>query len=107
MKIAVITGASAGIGREFVYAVDRQYELDEIWVIARTTPTVSTMENRTVNTPPAAFVSSEMSDRLKIMSSFKPRSGLLERPKTSAESIETPARILEQERPRTETAGWN
>ena len=35
MKIAVITGASAGIGREFVYAVDRQYELDEIWVIAR------------------------------------------------------------------------
>ena len=35
MKIAVITGASAGIGREFVYAVDRQYELDEIWVVAR------------------------------------------------------------------------
>ena len=35
MKIAVITGASAGIGREFVYAVDRQYKLDEIWVIAR------------------------------------------------------------------------
>ena len=35
MKIAVITGASAGIGREFVYAVDRQESLDEIWVIAR------------------------------------------------------------------------
>ena len=35
MKIAVITGASAGIGREFVYAVDQQYELDEIWVVAR------------------------------------------------------------------------
>ena len=35
MRIAVITGASAGIGREFVYAVDRQMRFDEIWVIAR------------------------------------------------------------------------
>ncbi len=35
MRIAVITGASAGIGREFVYAVDREMEFDEIWVIAR------------------------------------------------------------------------
>ena len=35
MRIAVITGASSGIGREFVYAVDREYELDELWVIAR------------------------------------------------------------------------
>ena len=35
MRIAVITGASAGIGREFVYAVDREMRFDEIWVIAR------------------------------------------------------------------------
>ena len=35
MKIAVITGASAGIGREFVYAVDKYDSFDEIWVIAR------------------------------------------------------------------------
>jgi short-subunit dehydrogenase len=35
MKIAVITGASAGIGREFVLAVDKQERFDEIWVIAR------------------------------------------------------------------------
>ena len=35
MRIAVITGASAGIGREFVYAVDKELDFDEIWVIAR------------------------------------------------------------------------
>lgn len=35
MQIAVVTGASAGIGREFVFSIDRRYELDEIWVIAR------------------------------------------------------------------------
>ena len=35
MKIAVITGASSGMGREFVYAVDRDFVLDELWVVAR------------------------------------------------------------------------
>lgn len=36
MKIAVITGLRPpGIGREFVYAVDKYDTFDEIWVIAR------------------------------------------------------------------------
>lgn len=35
MKIAVITGASSGIGREFVYSIDKRDSYDEIWVIAR------------------------------------------------------------------------
>ena len=35
MNIAVVTGASSGMGREFVKAIDQTYELDEIWVIAR------------------------------------------------------------------------
>ena len=35
MDIAVITGASSGMGREFVYALDKQQQFDEIWVIAR------------------------------------------------------------------------
>ena len=34
-KIAVITGASSGMGREFVYAIDKESKLDELWVIAR------------------------------------------------------------------------
>lgn len=35
MNIAVITGASSGMGREFVRHIDRHCRLDEIWVIAR------------------------------------------------------------------------
>ena len=35
MKIAIVTGASSGMGREFVYAIDREGAMEEIWVIAR------------------------------------------------------------------------
>ena len=35
MEIAVVTGASSGMGREFVFALDKKYKYDEIWVIAR------------------------------------------------------------------------
>lgn len=34
-KIAVVTGASSGMGRDFVLAVDREFHPEEIWVIAR------------------------------------------------------------------------
>ena len=38
MKIAVVTGASSGIGREFALQIPRLYKnLDEIWVMARRT----------------------------------------------------------------------
>ncbi len=35
MKIAVITGASSGMGREFVRQLDAAEQYDELWVIAR------------------------------------------------------------------------
>ena len=35
MRIAVITGASSGMGREFVKQLDAQNNFDELWVIAR------------------------------------------------------------------------
>lgn len=35
MKIAIVTGASSGIGKEFVKQISRYSSLDEIWVIAR------------------------------------------------------------------------
>ena len=37
MRIALVTGASSGLGREFVRQLDRErrLEVDELWVIAR------------------------------------------------------------------------
>lgn len=49
MKIAVITGASSGIGREFVYAADREEQLDEIWVIARREDRLTELQSRCRN----------------------------------------------------------
>ncbi len=35
MKIAIVTGASSGMGREFVLQLGKYVQVDEIWVIAR------------------------------------------------------------------------
>ena len=50
MKIAVVTGASSGIGREFVYAVDKKYTFDEIWVIARRAERLEELKGKCRNT---------------------------------------------------------
>ena len=35
MKIAIVTGASSGMGREFVLQLNKYVQVDEIWAIAR------------------------------------------------------------------------
>ena len=46
MDIAVITGASSGMGKEFVYALDKQQPLDEIWVIARREEALAKLQDK-------------------------------------------------------------
>lgn len=45
MKIAVITGASSGMGREFVLQLCQQKNFDEVWVIARRTDRLESLAN--------------------------------------------------------------
>ena len=35
MKIAIVTGASSGMGKEFVLQLSQYVQVDEIWAIAR------------------------------------------------------------------------
>ena len=72
MKIAVITGASSGMGREFVYAIDNEFDLDEIWVIARREEKLKELgENCRANVRPIAL---DLTDR----ESFAVYKGILE-----------------------------
>lgn len=72
MKIAVVTGASSGMGRDFVYAIDREFELDEIWVVARRRERLEELaKNCTHRIRPVPL---DLTDR----ASFAALSGLLE-----------------------------
>ena len=81
MRIAVVTGASAGIGREFVLAIDREGGFDEIWVIARRAERLEELKN--VCKTPVRPVVLDLSD-LKALEEYrtlldkeKPEIGLL------------------------------
>ncbi|MGN1445137.1 MAG: hypothetical protein ACI4WV_02480, partial [Eubacteriales bacterium] len=45
-RIAVITGASSGMGREFVLALDRAQSFDELWLIARRKDRLEAMQEQ-------------------------------------------------------------
>ena len=45
MKIAIVTGASSGMGREFVLQLNQYVTVDEIWVIARRREALAQLES--------------------------------------------------------------
>ena len=47
MKIAVVTGASSGMGKEFVLQLSQYVEVDELWVIARRTGALEALQDLT------------------------------------------------------------
>ena len=50
MNIAIVTGASSGMGREFVLQLSRYVEVDEIWAIARRGDALESLKSE-VNVP--------------------------------------------------------
>ncbi len=50
MKIAIVTGASSGLGQEYVRVIAEKYdEIDEIWVIARRTERLTELKSKFPN----------------------------------------------------------
>ena len=45
MTVAIVTGASSGMGREFVLQLGRYVQVDEIWVIARREDKLKELQN--------------------------------------------------------------
>ena len=45
-KIAVITGASSGMGQDFALRLDKREAFDEIWVIARRRERLEALSSR-------------------------------------------------------------
>ncbi len=76
MKIAVITGASSGMGREFAIRLEKEKTLDEIWVIARRKERLEELKN-TLSTPVRAIAldltkDESTSELKKLLESEKP-----------------------------------
>ncbi len=57
-RIAIITGASSGIGKEFAHQIDARQELDEIWLIARNESALAKVANELRN--PACIVGADL-----------------------------------------------
>lgn len=45
-EIIMITGASSGMGREFTMQIEKKYQVDEIWVIARRKERLENLKER-------------------------------------------------------------
>lgn len=81
MKIAVITGASSGMGREFAKRIEAEEKFDEIWVIARRKERLEELKNE-LKTPVRAIAldltKEESIEELKnLLEAEKPEIGVL------------------------------
>jgi short-subunit dehydrogenase len=61
MKIAIVTGASSGIGREYVKQISEKYELDEIWAIARREDRL--LELKSITKTPVIPITLDLTDK--------------------------------------------
>ena len=75
MKIAIVTGASSGMGREFVKQLSAWVEVEEIWVIARRTQALESLQDEV--TVPIRPISLDLCQE----SSFEAFRGMLEEAK--------------------------
>ena len=55
MNIAVITGASSGMGKEFVLQLENHFNVDEVWVIARRKEILDSLALHLVKTKVRSF----------------------------------------------------
>ena len=60
MRVAIVTGASSGIGREFALVISERYKYDRIWLIARREDRL--YETASLMTTPAEIISTDLSD---------------------------------------------
>ncbi len=81
MRIALITGASSGMGREFATRLEAEQKFDEIWVVARRKERLEELQNE-LKTPVRAIAldltKQESIDELKsLLEAEKPEIGVL------------------------------
>ena len=76
MKIAIVTGASSGMGREFVLQLNQYVQVDEIWVIARRKEALESLKDEVAT--PIRAISMDL---------------------TQAESFDSLSALLEEEKP--------
>ena len=67
MKIAIVTGASSGMGREFVKQIDKRYHPEEIWVIARREDRLMELKNTISSTIRSIPLDLTKSESIKIL----------------------------------------
>ncbi len=81
MNIAIVTGASSGMGKEFVLQLSQYVTVDEIWVIARRETALGALEKEVsvpVRPVPMDLCSSESFDRFStLLAEEKPNVKLL------------------------------